>query len=293
MTQSRILNLRLLLILIVSCCLLLLASVAHAQSASPKAVSSPNLAIHQLAPSPSGNPSTSPNPSGNPDDAKGVTFPIKELGNCENKGACLNYCDDPVNYSSCVDYAKTKGFYVPDKLQSEDSKFWDKSKTDLGCNDKDSCSDFCAKEENKATCDKFSKNEGLIGGYVQEPDQPQFIDQAKKELGCDSAESCGSFCDKPENSKKCSDFAHSVGLLGGEVIQGPGGCTTDGTCKNFCSDPNNFNKCQPYAPPNTQFQGPGGCDNPQSCRSHCEQNPSECRSYSPGSNGQYVPISCP
>ena len=36
----------------------------------------------------------------------GITFPIAELGNCTNFSDCRNYCEDPVNRDTCIDFAK-------------------------------------------------------------------------------------------------------------------------------------------------------------------------------------------
>ncbi|EKD65698.1 MAG: hypothetical protein ACD_50C00012G0003, partial [uncultured bacterium] len=270
MIKTAAINIKHLLLVGITIFPLLITSQVQAQTASP---------------SPAASPSAAP--------SNAVTFPIPDLGNCENKGECLAFCDDPVNYNSCVEFAKQKNFYIPDKVLSADETLWKQTQTDLGCNSQESCLNLCSQPENQDKCDGFAKDEGLIGGYVQEPDNPDFIDQAKVNLGCDSAQSCSSFCDQPGNAQKCSEFAKQVGLLGGQVTQGPGGCASEGTCKSYCSDPNNFEQCKPFSPPNTPFQGPGGCTDSSSCRSHCEQNPDDCRSYSPGSNGRYVPIACP
>ncbi len=233
--------------------------------------------------------SPAPAPVESVDDLK---FPISDLGNCENYKSCLTYCEDPVNHASCLVYAKQKGFYENDPVTVSTGDIWEKTKNALGCDSSESCQNFCQNEVNHQKCDTFAKQENVTGGYVQEPDKPQYLEKAKEVLGCDSLQTCSSFCGNSANAQKCGDFANQVGLLGGQVTQGPGGCGSNQTCGSFCSDPNNFEKCRSYAP-NTNFQGPGGCTNPGSCRSHCEQNPSDCRSYSPGSNGVYVPISCP
>src|SRR3989344_9065918 len=35
-----------------------------------------------------------------------ITFPITELGGCENEKACKSYCDNPDNFASCFSFAK-------------------------------------------------------------------------------------------------------------------------------------------------------------------------------------------
>lgn len=240
-------------------------------------------------------PAVSPSPSA-PATVQSVTdlkFPIDDLGGCNSFNSCNTFCQDPVNYNTCAEYAKKHGFYKDDKVLAADDKFWQKTKDALGCDSEQSCRDFCANSTNLDKCDAFSKKEDLVGGFVKEPDKPEVLAKAKEALGCDSADACTALCSNSTNAKKCTAFADEVGLVGGEVKQGPGGCTSETTCKNFCSDPNNFEKCKPFAPPNAEFHGPGGCTDPQGCRSFCETNPDSCRSYAPGSNGRYVPVSCP
>lgn len=236
----------------------------------------------------------SPTPTtATPSPDQGLTFPIADLGDCANIGECTTYCEDPVNSSKCVEYAKEKGFYKDDEVHSATDEFWKDAKDDLGCDDLASCLDFCRQDGNFDKCDAYAKGKDLLGGYVQEPDKPQFLEKAKEILGCDSAASCVTFCDNTANEQKCSEFAHQVGLLGGQITVGPGGCTSQGTCQSFCRDPNNFGECSNFVPPDAgKFQGPGGCDSPGACRSYCETNPGECRSYAPGATGVYVPVSC-
>ncbi len=224
-----------------------------------------------------------------------LTYPIPELGNCSDAGSCLTFCDDPVNFNQCVDYAKKQGFYQADKIQEADKQILEKAKTELNCDSLETCLKLCDDETNHDICDTFAKRENLIGGYTDSPDKPEYIEKAKTVLGCDSQATCSKFCDDPTHASQCTAFAHQVGLLGGTVETGPGGCTSTGTCKSFCSDPNNFNACSSYVPPATggTFHGPGGCNSQTGCRSFCEEHPGDCRSYSPGSNGVYVPITCP
>lgn len=263
---------RLFRLLLVGLSIVLFSGVAYAQTATP--------------------PATTTKTSVNA--VTDLKFPIKDLGNCTDYKSCLTFCDDPVNNASCVDFAKKSGFYKEDPTVAPTDKFLTQAKTALGCDSETGCLDFCSKQENFDKCDKFAKSEKLVGGYVDSADKPVYLDKAKQVLGCDSASSCSTLCSDSANSQKCSDFASQVGLLGGEVKQGPGGCSSDGTCKSFCSDPKNFDSCKSFTPADAgTFKGPGGCDTKENCRSHCEQNPSECRSYAPGSNGVYVPATCP
>ena len=223
-----------------------------------------------------------------------LTYPIPELGNCANFNQCWNYCEDPVNFNQCVEFAKKRGFHKDDPIHTVGNDFWQRTQTELGCNSQESCKAICEDLANFDKCDAFAKKLSLTGGYIDTPDKPEFLKIAKDVLGCDSLASCATVCDNLANTQKCTDFANQVGLLGGQVQEGPGGCSSEATCKSYCSDPANFAECSKFVPPAAGgFKGPGGCNSPESCRSYCEQNPNNCRSYAPGSSGNYVPVSCP
>src|SRR3990172_11959676 len=92
----------------------------------------------------------------NPDEiAKkyGITFPIAELGNCEDYSSCRTYCEDPVNSSTCIDFARSKGFYKEEDTGKAD--LLSKAKSQLGCSSEAACSEVCSKEENFEKCSNF------------------------------------------------------------------------------------------------------------------------------------------
>ena len=226
------------------------------------------------------------------DEVKDLKFPIEDLGGCGDYKSCLTYCDDPVNNAICIDFAKKNGFYKDDPVIAPTDEFLTKAKDVLGCDSAESCATLCSDSANHDKCDSFAKSQGVLGGYVEDPDKPEFLDKAKEVLGCSDATSCSAFCDNSANADKCDQFADQVGLLGGQVPVGPGGCNTEGTCGSYCSDPANFDTCKDFTG-GGGFSGPGGCNSKETCRTFCEENPADCRSYAPGSNGVYVPAVCP
>jgi len=223
----------------------------------------------------------------------GLNFPIEELGGCTDLETCTNYCQDPVNYNSCSDFAKKNGFYKDDQTLYADDEFWQETQNELGCNSTESCESYCANPDNFEQCDAFAKRNEIPGGYTDQPDKPEYLQIAQNVLGCNSIETCSTFCDNPANASVCTNFANQVGLLGGTETGGPGGCNTPDTCSAYCSDPANYSECSSFAPGGGTFTGPGGCASETACRNYCDQNPKECRAFAPGSNGAYVPIECP
>src|SRR3989344_3164045 len=235
--------------------------------------------------------SQSPTPGESTEVVSDLQFPIKELGECKDLGSCTKYCEDPINQNSCVTFAKEHGFYKDDKTTYSTDELIETAKKELGCDSKDACLTFCANPDNHEVCDTWAKRNEIPGGYTDQPDKPEYIEKAKEVLGCDSNDTCASFCDNTANADKCGQFASEVGLIGGNITEGPGGCQSGETCSAFCSDPANYSQCSASVPGGV-FAGPGGCNSEASCRSYCDQNPENCSSIEPGSNGAYVPPVC-
>lgn len=219
----------------------------------------------------------------------GVTFPIAELGNCLDFNSCRTFCEDPVNRETCISFAKKKGFH--EEPSTRPDEILRTAKTELGCDSENSCKTFCEQEANHSKCFSFAQKYNLGGGQIQDPSKGEILNKAKEVLGCNSYESCRSFCGNLDNAQKCSDFAKQTGLRGGEQNVGPGGCTSDKTCKAFCSDPVNYQICSGFSSSTGgKFSGPGGCDSEASCRAYCQEHPQECGYGGPIASPRYDPI---
>lgn len=216
----------------------------------------------------------------------GVAFPIAQLGNCPDYGACRTYCEDPLNHDKCIDFAKQKGFYKEPEIATNKQQIIANAAKELGCDSETSCMSLCGQSSNYDRCGAFANKHNLQGGHVANPQEKEIIQKAQQVLGCDSPQSCAQFCGDPANRQKCTDFAQQVGLRGGEQPVGPGGCTSPETCQTFCSDPNNYQICQQYTTAHGEkFSGPGGCGSEESCRTYCQDHPQEC-GHRPGSQTQ-------
>ena len=85
-----------------------------------------------------------------------ITFPISELGNCNNVTTCKVFCDQRENHDACIAFAKAKGFYK----ETVDKKHADTlplAKSELGCSDVESCKKFCEQKVNQAKCQSFAQ----------------------------------------------------------------------------------------------------------------------------------------
>ena len=201
--------------------------------------------VFSQTPSPQASPA--PNEEGAQTGVLGLSFPIDDLGGCNNLGECTNFCEDPVNYNSCANFARENGFYQDDVTSYGDSEFWEDTQNELGCNSAESCGEICSQDEYFDRCESFARRNNIPGGYVDDPTREDYLTVAEEVLGCNSADSCLDFCSNPDNAQECTDFANRVGLRGGETTQGPGGCQTGETCSAYCSDPANYNSCANFA----------------------------------------------
>jgi len=121
------------------------------------------------------------------------------------------------------------------------------------------------------------------------------------ELGqCQSKGACKTYCDKPENSEACLNFAEKNKLMSAEETakarafakvgkKGPGGCTDGNSCEAYCDDVFHIEECVAFAEKTGMMskseveeakkvnqalkngaQLPGNCRNKKQCDSYCE-----------------------
>ncbi len=116
---------------------------------------------------------------------------------------------------------------------------------------------------------------------------------------CKNETECRSYCDKPENTIACLNFAEENGLMAKEEIEmakkftaagnkGPGGCTGKDSCETYCNDISHIEECVSFAeknnlmPPDELQEAqkvrdaikrgakPPTCGSKKSCDSYCE-----------------------
>lgn len=219
-----------------------------------------------------------------------ITFPIKELGNCTGPTECFNYCEKPENQATCFAFAKARGL-AKDEEQPLPPNVMTAAKTELGCDNRESCQNLCTQSANLEKCRLFSEKHGLRRPPPKEGKMgppAETMQAAQKELGCRDEASCDQVCRNPENGKKCFEFAKKYNLLKRDEIekheenedrwaklqekkikmveaaQKELACDNFDSCKKTCDLPENREKCQdlakkhglgPVPPPSGQFPG--------------------------------------
>ena len=125
-----------------------------------------------------------------------INFPIPELGNCEDRQACREYCQIDENHDACKDFARRH------KLQRAARRISFPIPELGNCEDRQACREFCADEANKQTCQEYARSHGLkIKKLVH-----SLIQNAKQELGCETLEQCKALCSEEQNQTSCRAF---------------------------------------------------------------------------------------
>lgn len=163
--------------------------------------------------------------------ARGISFPIAELGNCASVSACREYCGNQDNYVACSEFAKKKGFSKDGSVEAQTKKaeLIQKAKEELGCTSELGCRSYCELKENRDRCVQFAKKQGF----------------GEKSLPCNSDETCRKYCQ--ENPSECPGYnkqeQKSEESRGG-AYTGPSGCRNEEECRKWCLD--NPDKCPGY-----------------------------------------------
>ena len=211
-----------------------------------------------------------------------ITFPLAELGNCNNVKTCKIYCDQPENKDACIAFAKSKGLYQ-DSVSAQKVNLLFLAKAELGCTSIQSCRSFCELEENQAKCQSFAQKHGLVTAPSAKDEK--LLEKAKQNLNCSSAEECKILCDKQENYTKCAALMQDQ-VTSDEramfekykpLIKEYLGCNSIVTCMAFCLIPLNTEKCQKLAERIEVEQG--GTSTPESPDPEvwCPKVSSECK----------------
>ncbi len=186
-----------------------------------------------------------------------IRYPIKELGSCRDGRECFLYCQIPQNSPACWSYGK----YVINKNVLGSSAVSLKYPiSELGnCKNAKECFEFCQKKENQIACTNYAISKHLV---TQGSNLPKAIAvAAKKELGCNSFETCRNICDRASNMQLCQAFSDKYNFPPKAVSQTASpitsqvlanarkslGCSTKAACLTFCSRKENYDKCWQFA----------------------------------------------
>ncbi len=243
-------------------------------------------------------------------EARGIAFPVPELGNCGNKDACRTYCNEPGNMPACITFAKEHGLMNNEEAERAE-KFADRVREGSGpggCNTPTSCEAYCSDTTYIEECIKFAEEHNFKDQNVEEGKKIRTYLKAGGQLpgGCTSRESCETYCRDVDHLEECFAFAEKVGIgpasppgQFGREEQGsrsehirkfvelvkkgetPGGCKSKEECETYCGADGHLEECVAFGEKAgfmtrekaEQFRKTGG-KGPGGCNS-----PESCRAY--------------
>ena len=215
----------------------------------------------------------------------GITFPIAELGGCTGPQECRDFCEKPVNHTTCMAFAQKYGLNEGEGRGVNEAEILNAARTELGCTSMESCRAIC--EQDHARCRAFAQRHGLSQYEEAGSSKGEILEKAKQELGCSSFEECGRVCET--NQTRCMEFAKRHGIYEEDRVeegrsQRPGGCDSEESCRRYCQEhPSECPGYQEYPegqmPSPGSFVAPSGCRTEAECQAFCQANPSSCPGF--------------
>lgn len=192
---------------------------------------------------------------------KGVQAAIKSgiQPPCESKSQCEDFCEDPANMSSCIEFGEKAGILKGKDL--EDAKKMQKAIEDglapPSCRGRGQCEQYCRKPENMESCIEFASKAGFMSSEDEEKARKMLIaiQSGATPLACGGESECKAYCENPDHTNECIEFATKVGFMTQEEAdvarktggRGPGGCTGKEQCEAFCQNESNREMCFNFA----------------------------------------------
>ncbi|MBI4435286.1 hypothetical protein HY630_01310 [Candidatus Uhrbacteria bacterium] len=236
-----------------------------------------------------------------------ISYPVTELGGCENQDACFAYCSEPANYDACMTFAETNQILEEEEIQEyRDVQELIAQGGPGGCTSEATCKAYCDDIINLEECLSFASENGMMSEEeLAEARQVLTALQSGASLpgGCTSQESCDAYCGDMTHIEECLAFGKAAGLMSEEelaeaeqmltILQTtgtPGGCVSKESCDAYCADEANVEECVSFAVEagfmtseeaeqvrerggvsREEFVGPGGCTGEEACKAYCEQ----------------------
>lgn len=189
-------------------------------------------------------------------DESTITYPIAELGGCENKKECHAYCDDLAHINECVDFAENQGLMSAEEVRDARAVAKVGGKGPGGCRTKGECEDYCEDPANMRQCITFAKESGMMSGeeLAEAEKAAAYIEQGGVMPGGCRGRACKTYCEDAAHTEECAEFAIRAGFMSEKEAaifrktggHGPGGCRGE-ECKRFCEDESNRESCIAFA----------------------------------------------
>jgi len=137
---------------------------------------------------------------------------------CRGKQACDEYCQQPDNMETCMNFAIEAGF-MGDKEKEDAQKMLSAIKKGVrppNCRGREECDSYCQSDEHFEECTNFAEAAGFMNASDAEMARKT---KGKGPGGCKGKEECESFCNNPSNQETCFKFAEENGMIPEEELQ--------------------------------------------------------------------------
>ena len=240
-----------------------------------------------------------------------IKYPISELGDCQNKSACEQYCGISSNYLACANFGEKNNLISKeDAARAKEFVNVLKGQGPGGCKDEDTCKNYCNSMSNINECVSFAEKHNLAP--ADQLNEAKQVAKALKEGAtlpgnCKDKAACDNYCKSPGHIDECLAFAEKAGFVSPQEAaeakkvlplikrgEAPGQCKTKSECQIYCNDENHTLECVDFFEKagftskedaamarKTGGKGPGGCKSKESCDSYCniKENQKECFNF--------------
>ena len=238
-----------------------------------------------------------------------IQYPISELGGCENKDDCKEYCDNSQNFDACISFAEKNNLMPKGEIKTAKKFMAGGVKGPGGCGNKNKCEAYCDNIDNISECVSFAEENNILPpGELEEIKKVKAaIERGIKPPACRNKKQCDSYCASPEHMEECLVFAEAAGFIppkeldeAKKVLEAvkkgikPPACRGKEECDIYCSEESHFNECIVFAEAagfmrpeevemarKTKGKGPGGCRGREECDAFCqnETNMETCANF--------------
>lgn len=192
-----------------------------------------------------------------------LAYPIAELGDCADRGACKAFCANSENRAPCLDFAQAKNL-LPKRDIEIGRKMLDLGEAEGpgGCLGMEECKNYCDEITNLKECIMFAEKNGLLPEEEMREAKKVIaaIDRGLTPPPCRGKSECDIYCSEASHMEECLSFGEAAGLIPQEELGNakkmlqaikagvvPLPCRGKDECDVFCSSPENMAQCMEFA----------------------------------------------
>jgi hypothetical protein len=146
------------------------------------------------------------------------TFPISELGGCADRGSCRTYCDMPEHMSACAHFAARNDLSAPNiEVVTALSRALLDDHAPGSCKTMSQCLAYCNDAMHLEECIAFAHTVGIDTDSLDDVQKTAAYLKSGGMLpgGCDSQETCASYCLDVNHISECVAFGMNIGVIPG------------------------------------------------------------------------------